>query len=179
MKIKYVSQNASESTDKKYRYWLYRQWVQPDAHSSPDYSKEPATCLFVMLNPSTVDAMTDDPTVRRCVGFASRWGYCAMAIVNLFAYRTADPKELLSCNHHDNIVGDRNLNAVEDAAWEAHKVVCAWGNHGAYLGQDETCLGWLENTNTPIQCLGKTKQGQPQHPLYLPYDTQLQNMWPH
>jgi hypothetical protein len=45
-----------------YSYSLTRRW----AHGPK--------ALFVMLNPSTADAMVDDPTIRRCIGFARRQG---------------------------------------------------------------------------------------------------------
>lgn len=47
--------------------------------------------LFVMLNPSTADATSNDPTTRRCIGFAQRWGFASLAIANLYAYRATVP----------------------------------------------------------------------------------------
>lgn len=47
-----------------------------------------------MLNPSTADENVDDPTIRRCINFAKDWGYGGMYVGNLFAFRTAYPKEL-------------------------------------------------------------------------------------
>lgn len=39
-----------------------------------------------MLNPSRADATDDDPTVRRCLGFASAWGYGSLLIHNLYVF---------------------------------------------------------------------------------------------
>lgn len=68
------------SDDRVYRYQLRRCW---------DVT-EPIVA-FVMLNPSTADAIEDDPTVRRCIGFAKNWGYGALLVGNLFAARTTRP----------------------------------------------------------------------------------------
>jgi hypothetical protein len=62
----YARAAATISADGRYRYRLERWW---DEHV-------PAV-LFVMLNPSTADARDDDPTIRRCVAFARRWGSSA------------------------------------------------------------------------------------------------------
>ena len=65
-----------------YRYSLWREW-NPDA----------AQITFIMLNPSRADATNDDPTIRRCINFASSWGYGYLEVVNLFAYRTSHPQQ--------------------------------------------------------------------------------------
>jgi hypothetical protein len=59
--------------------------------------------LFVMLNPSTADVYEDDNTIRRCTTFAQREGQSAMEVVNLYAYRSTDPK------HPLYIAGDQPL----------------------------------------------------------------------
>ena len=53
--------DAILSDDRVYRYMLERTW---------DCRKE--RVLFVMLNPSTADEKEDDPTITRCLGFATR-----------------------------------------------------------------------------------------------------------
>ena len=52
-------------------------------------------CLFVMLNPSTADALMDDRTIRRCKGFATREGCTSLTVVNLFAFRATNPDDTL------------------------------------------------------------------------------------
>lgn len=69
----------------QYRYVLSRNW-EIDGRK----------LVAIMLNPSTADAEVDDPTVRRLIKFAKSWNMDGLAIVNLFAYRTANPRELLS-----------------------------------------------------------------------------------
>ncbi len=66
-----------------YRYSLAREWNS----NAPRIG-------FVMLNPSTADATSNDPTIRRCINFARFWGYGAIEVVNLFAYRASHPAQL-------------------------------------------------------------------------------------
>lgn len=183
LQSKYVEAGATISTDGRYRYKLWREWrgVAPDKNwrwlGAKDGSGQelgwPLSCVFVMLNPSTADGSKDDPTIRRCVGFAKRLGYDRLVVVNLFAYRATNPKELLALNHDDDPVGVENSTYVKRATFEdCGVVVCAWGAHGSHLGQAETVMGWLPSDKT--YCLGKTKAGHPRHPLYLPDDQPLE-----
>ncbi len=127
-----------------------------------------------MLNPSTADGQGDDPTIRKCVGFAQRWGYDRMKVVNLFAYRATDPRVLLSLPERDDPFGVRNQEIIDDAAFNSHLIVCAWGAHGHHLGQDKTVLGWLDRcTSRHLHIFGLTKDGHPRHPLMIGYDTPL------
>jgi len=148
----------------KYRYRLSRQW---DGGHKP--------CLFIMLNPSTADADKDDPTIRRCINFAKSWGRNELIVVNLFAYRATSPKDMMAA---DDPVGPENMQHVKEAAdYVMHgcelfpdgvgPIVCAWGAHGTYMGQDQTVLGWLEDVCATPLAMALTKDGQPRHPLYL------------
>lgn len=155
---------ACFSEDQKYRYRLSRTWdIGPHV-------------IFAMLNPSTADASVDDPTIRKCMSFAVRWGYGGISVLNLFALRATNPKELLKVSH-DEAVGPDNYQHWESAIIEARRhfepsVVVAWGAvHKKLRFQAETALGWLEEFNVQVQCLGKTKDCMPKHPLYLPYET--------
>ena len=57
----------------RYRYSLWRAW---SAHHP--------RIAFVLLNPSTADEQRNDPTIRRCMGFARAWNFGSMEVVNLF-----------------------------------------------------------------------------------------------
>jgi hypothetical protein len=70
-----------------YRYSLTR--LLPNL-----FAKQGKHVVFVMLNPSTADASHDDPTIRRCKGFAGREWATLMSVVNLFGYRATRPGEL-------------------------------------------------------------------------------------
>jgi hypothetical protein len=84
-KMKYggMKKDAKLSDDKLYRYQLSRIW---------DETKPKV--LFIMLNPSTADADVDDPTIRRVINFAKSWNYGGVYVVNLYAFRSTDPKGL-------------------------------------------------------------------------------------
>ena len=125
--------------------------------------------LFIMLNPSTADAETDDPTLRRCIGYTRAWGYGSLGIVNLFGLRATDPREL---RNHANPVGPHNddhvlaaIRSVDDAAG---LIVCAWGARGGYLARDRAVLGLIRSTGMTPHVLGLTRGGHPRHPLYMP-----------
>lgn len=134
-------------------------------------------CLFIMLNPSTADAEQDDPTIRRCMGFAKSFGCGELIVVNLFAYRATSPKAMMAAN---DPVGEKNKDYVMAAADETIDplggpgvIVCAWGQHGNHIDQGETVVGWLEGEDYEMYCLGTTKDGSPKHPLYLRSDSKL------
>jgi len=140
---------------RRYRYSLRRRWGTGPA------------CCFVMLNPSAADETDDDPTIRRCIGFAQAWGFPALEVVNLFAWRTHEPRRLLDAR---DPVGPGNDGAVRAAARRAGLVVCAWGAaHQAVwpAARDrvEAIACRLDGAETV--CLGRTRDGHPRHPLYL------------
>jgi hypothetical protein len=123
--------------------------------------------LFVMLNPSTADGEVDDPTIRRCVGFAQTWGYGALEVVNLYAYRTTLPVEL---GAPADPVGPLNDSRILEADRSCDLVVCAWGNNSMAVRRAPAVLELFRGAGTPLRCLGLTKSGQPRHPLYLRRD---------
>ncbi|NEO83153.1 MAG: DUF1643 domain-containing protein [Spirulina sp. SIO3F2] len=127
------------------------------------------TVAFVMLNPSRADGQQDDPTLRRCIGFAQAWGFGALKVVNLFAYRTAQPKQLRQAN---DPVGQENDRYIQAAAEQSDRVVVAWGNQGCWRDRNQAVLTLLNNVE--LYCLGLTQTQQPRHPLYVRGDQCLQ-----
>ena len=119
-----------------------------------------------MLNPSTADERTDDPTIRRCIGFARDWGYGGVEIVNIFALRATDPRELRRAR---DPIGRMNDAHVAGAAKRSAAVVIAWGAHGALLARGAAALGLL-SPRARLLALGWTQAGEPRHPLYLRRD---------
>ena len=129
-----------------------------------------------MLNPSTADGEVDDPTIRRCVGFAKKWGYSGITVVNLFALRTTDPNDLYRVSRDNDVypIGPDNDNAIIAGAATSDCVVCAWGAHGSYMGRGPQVIKMIGTLKS--MCLGMTKGGQPKHPLYLRNDTKRQRL---
>lgn len=142
----------------RYRYTLGRSWESADAK----------LCVFVMLNPSTADASEDDPTIRRCIGFAQDWGYGRLLVVNLYAYRATDPKQLWKVV---DPVGPDNDDALTEAMEAADFVVLAWGSHGAKNGRGQRVEDLARTHAGSVATLGRTKAGEPKHPLYLAKNT--------
>ena len=185
----YVAAGATISSCGTYRYRLWREWRNHPAPAQWDMWEQngkpvvdgagkqlgqPLACVFVMLNPSTADGETDDPTIRRCVRFAKALGFDRLEVVNLFAFRATDPADLLAVSPEIDPVGYENQRHVVSVLEDAGMIVCAWGAHGGHIGQDETMLGWIDAENVrdaPVVALGLTKDGFPRHPLYLPADS--------
>ena len=141
-----------------HRYLLVRRWM-------------PGRRLtFLMLNPSTAGATEDDPTLRRCAGFARREGYAAVALVNLFALIAVSPRDL-RC--HPDPVGPRNDEFIRGHCRPGWTVVAAWGAHGALSRRAAVVTADLLARGVNLCCLGTTKAGEPRHPLYLPAATPL------
>lgn len=138
-----------------YRYTLWRMWDETKPF-----------CLFIGLNPSTADETNDDPTIRRCINFAQTWGYGALCMANLFAFRATNPKDMLS---HPYPIGDCNDSYLLMLSELAGITVAAWGTKGSHLGRDKEIVRKLGD----MKCLRKTEKGFPGHPLYIPNDTKL------
>jgi len=152
---RYLSQGATFSACKKYRYRLWREW----------WSLSVRTILWVLLNPSTADAEHLDPTLRRCLSYSNMWGFGHMEIVNIFAWRSTDPEGL---KHSKDPVGPGNDDAILEAAHATDRIVVGWGVHGHYLDRDLAVYELLRGAHRELHCLGVTKHGHPKHPLYVP-----------
>src|SRR6185436_7280733 len=144
------------SDDMVFRYKLWRIW---------DHSV--LSVNFIGLNPSTADDRTDDPTIRKCIGFAKRNGYGGLVMTNLYAFRSTNPSALLRAG---NFIGPDNDKLIANEKVYCGAIVAAWGSHPATKGRAlfvRRMLGWN------LLCLGITKNGSPKHPLYVPYSQPL------
>lgn len=160
-----VRKHADLSDDGMYRYYLGRTW-------GPSVVGGHRSLAFIMLNPSTADAEQDDPTIRKCVGFARRLGYNGISVFNLYALRATDPKVLLSAVRAgrdavgpDNDGRLRTMLAARQSA--GHHVVAAWGAHAP----DPRVRQVLDMPGSRALCsLALTAKGVPRHPLMLGYE---------
>lgn len=158
-----VRRFADISREGTYRYFLGRHWGEDQL--------EP-TLAFIMLNPSTADAMEDDPTIRKCVGFARRLGYSGIVVHNLFAYRATKVRDLLAAQREGvDIVGPETNSRLRvlmrSRLQTGDGVVAAWGAHAP----DARVREVLAMSGSRALCtLGLTAKGVPRHPLMLGYE---------
>jgi hypothetical protein len=129
---------------------------------------------FIMVNPSTADARQDDPTIRKCMGFAERNGFGRLIVGNKFAFRATDVKALIKA---DNAIGPENDAHLERIMRDADILVAAWGPLGKlprWLRSRWYAIAAIaERVGKPLHCFGTAQDGHPRHPLMLPYDTAL------
>lgn len=158
---------AEISGDGLYRYTLTRTW--DDALPG---------VVWCMLNPSIADAADEDPTVRKCIGFAKRWGFGQISIVNLFALISTDAKRL---GFALDVWGPENADALERLLTAGTQKIAAWGGSMPSKPWAGDTVRRMRNRarRQPGEwsCLGKTKAGEPRHPLMLAYATPREP-WP-
>ena len=143
----------STDPEQAWRYELRRVW-----------ERRGKLVAFVGLNPSTADETHDDPTVRRCIGFAERWGYGGLIMLNAFAFRATDPYDMITA---DDPVGTENDRHILAATAEASLTVVAWGNHGRWAGRSAHLMTLMGR----VSALDINTTGEPRHPLYVRGDT--------
>src|SRR5882672_11379907 len=156
---KYLESGANISDDGKYRYRLWRVW-----------NTESYTVTWVLLNPSTADADTDDPTLTRCVNLARSWHAGSIVVVNLFAARATDPRGLRTM---EDPIGPENDHCIRLGCLVPGmcEVVVGWGADRMTQHQHRATrvLSAIKSYRRGVvYCLGTTKTGAPRHPLYLP-----------
>lgn len=141
-----------------YRYLLTRRWGDGPA------------LAYLMLNPSTADASLDDATIRKCLGFARLYGFAAIEVVNLFAFRARHPKDMFAAA---DPIGPENDAHIVATAKGCAEVVCAWGPNASKTKRPRQVVDMLEAIGVRLKCLHVTRDGSPGHPLMLSYDRPL------
>ena len=121
------------------------------------------TVVSIRLNPSTADEETDDQTIRKCLGYAKRWGYSKLIMANLFAFRSTNPSLL---KRVEDPVGPDNDSYIQKCVSESNLVIACWRNHDKLLNRDKVLMDSLPN----LVCLKRNKNETPHHPLYLSKD---------
>jgi hypothetical protein len=157
----YIENDAVISACGRYRYLLRRTWNA----ASP-------RALYVMLNPSTADALQDDPTIRSCVRLAAGLGYGSLEVVNVFAYRATKPDALLSAA---DPVGLQNETHVRAALARCDVPILAWGAWPPARAASIYVRNAIRASRPAAFCFGKTASGAPKHPLYIKSGTPLEN----
>lgn len=146
----------------KFRYRLWRYW---------DETKTPL--VFIMLNPSTADASEDDPTIRKCIGFAERLNHGGIEVLNLYAYRATKPADLKAAGYPVGPENDAFYAAtLEQCGCCAYdNVIAAWGANARGLSRPEEVRSMLRFQGIRARALAFTNDGTPSHPLMLPYSS--------
>lgn len=139
----------------------------------------PVVFVFLMLNPSYADAYKYDATATRCMKRAISAGVDACILINLFSYRTPNPRELI-------LSGPSVESALNDAVLDSFAnrqsplipegaetlIICGWGSHGVFLDKGARVALSMVRQGAPLYTLRETQAGHPGHPLYLPYHLQ-------
>lgn len=151
-----MKRSADISSDGRYRWRLERRWG------------DGTSVCWIMLNPSTADAEKDDPTIRRVITFSKAWGHDAAIVVNLFPFRSSDPREVQRWaeekGHWQPTSWPPNMLAISEAADASAFIVCAWGAPTWARFRAKQVLGGL-GQDYSLYCLGANADGSPKHPL--------------
>ena len=147
-------EGAYFSECRKYRYLLWRRF-EGDCPIQ-------RMCAFIGLNPSTADEINNDPTVTRCINYSKAWGFQGFIMLNLFAFRGTDPKDMKNAM---SPVGPLNDRVISQVTAVVGRTVCAWGTHGLWCDRDRKVRDSI--LAKEVYHLGRNRDGTPKHPLYL------------
>ncbi len=149
----------------KYRYVLWRKFK--------NIGKK---ICWICLNPSVADSVVDDPSLTRMMSFSKREGAAEIFVLNLFAFRATDPRDLrAAAKNKFDVTGPENLNYVAQILGDSDFCIAGWGNGGSLMRAGRRMMESIDAINAnfsaldrvPILCLGVTKHGHPLHPLYV------------
>lgn len=149
----------------RWRRSLVRDWTLE--------GETPRTILWIGMNPSTADALSDDPTCAREQGFSRLWGFTRYLKGNVMDWRATFPTDVPL----DPTLASTETNhtTIAQMAQEASLIVAAWGKLPKSLVHlARPAAEVLYRSNTPIVCLGRNGDGSPKHPLYLKKTTATQ-----
>lgn len=157
--------SAIISTCKLYRYRLER-----------EVQAEGKVFAYFGINPSTADAIVDDATVRKWIGFSLRNGCSRFIVGNVFGFRSKDVKRL-AAHTTETAQGPEWAVHFNQIIADADVLVPCWGASDKIprhlRGTFDTVIEQLLASNKPVLHFGKTAGGQPKHPQMLGYDTPL------
>ena len=146
-----------------YRYWLERETGQPGPLG-----------MFCWVNPSTADATTEDQSSRKGIGFATLMGWRGYILVNPFAYRAKNIRDLRSAR---DPIGPENDKYIEQAMRKADVHVVGWGSLNklpeALRGRWKDIVRISDRVGCKLHCIGVCADGHPRHPLMTGYNTPM------
>lgn len=157
-----------------YRWTLERLLVAPQTPSLIELPTSmhrflKGTLLVIMLNPSTADATVNDATIRTLIRMVRIWGYESFIVLNLYAYRSTDPKVLKKVADPIGPLNDEYIKAYAEVFPD---VLVGWGNH-AEPKRAAQVISLLRSLDANIYTVGQNANGSPKHPLYTAATTKL------
>jgi hypothetical protein len=162
-----VRSEAYLSADRKYRWWLFREW------------NKALPCVAVIgSNPSRADEKENDPTIRKVIGFAARLEYGSILMLNVGAYRATDPKEWRAAK--DPIGTENTIEhlVAYTKKFDVHLIIAAWGRMGLWFPVHCEAISKRFSFEMPyLWCLDRNKDGTPRHPLYVSYHRKLERFY--
>jgi hypothetical protein len=171
--MEYTRRGASFNEDRTHRMCLWRAWGEGMSRCTPAGWKR--SVMFIGLNPSKADERTDDMTIKKCVGFASQWGYQGIYMFNLYTHITTYPSELLTVSLP--VRNPNNDNLLSYYGKRVGLAVACWGGVSKQLREKLEWEKRIEEVRQvielPLHCLGVTSDGFPRHPSRLAYATPL------
>lgn len=160
-----MQRSAQFSENGKYRQRLNR-WWGPGARVG-----------WFLLNPSTAGAELDDHTATKCIGFTARWGFDGLTIINPWDLVCTDSSQLPKASAPASFL---NAPVIHQVCTDVDLLVVGWGCSSVIAKMRKRhddpllILRHIRRTHLhlSIECLGRSKSGDPRHPLMLAYSTQ-------
>lgn len=154
-----MKSEAGLSSDSKYRWWLFRCW-----------KIRLPLIIWIMMNPSTADHKKNDPTILKVIRYSKRWGYGAVLVLNIYAFRSSKPENLPQ--ELSAAVGKSNdwwiKTMFRFAARKSIPVICAWGVKHKERGCQVRVLA--DEAGLRLMCLELALNAEPKHPRFLSED---------
>jgi len=151
----FESNGAMFSDCGRHREYLWRIW-----------DKSKPKLMFIGLNPSTANADSDDPTIRKITSICKHNGFGGFYMLNLFTFISTDPK-LLNVKNGNIDRANENLLVISDFC---ESIVMAWGNFSV-MGRDDE----VKKLFPKALALKVNKNGSPKHPLYCKNESTFVN----
>lgn len=153
-----VVERTRFNADRTHRFTLFRYWGDPERYLA-----------VIGMNPSGADEATGDRTVNKCIGYAKRWGFGGLFMMNAMSVRLTDSAALHTVPE---------VNLPENDWWlrqvlaNAGRVLVGWGNPADDFARGSEVEAILREC-CPLDrvvCFGKNRNGSPVHPLYQKND---------
>lgn len=159
----FTEQDATFSPCRTWRYRLWRVW---------DNSLPPLA--MGMLNPSDANEEVLDATVKRQVRRAVLRRFGSLIVFNAYAVvEKYPPKMKARLAEGFDIVGPENdlhtRAIISEVGNRAGTVAVGWGADGDIAGRGKAITAMARALGVQLFCVGTTRDGQPRHPLYVPY----------